>query len=222
MKQCFHSIPIKIVCLLCLGQVLLLFSCSSASSEAEAEAWAQASKKNSLEALDSFLAAYPNTSHSKEIAKRREGILWQIAERNQTEYHYRYYLDQFPQGKHQDEANANLQAIPNKEIDFGMFSSKTFVGTIRYENEQELEVLALQFKSIDESPSSVRFQASVHLSQDIKKELWGNIELPSLQVVFEEKTEDEFILGLSNGRIYTRDGNIFLESIDPKQYWILR
>jgi hypothetical protein len=200
---------------------MLSLSCNS-TSEAEQSAWAAASEQNTLEALDSFLNNYPKTQYSKEIAQRREGILWALAQRNKTEYYYRYYLKEFPQGAHHVEAAAQLEAMPEEDINLQDLSAKTLVGTVRYENEQQLEVIALQFKSLDQTAAEVKFRVNAHLSHDVKKELWGRIELPEHKIFFEENREDEFILGLSNGRIYMRNGNILIESTDPKQYWMLR
>jgi hypothetical protein len=200
----------------------LVLSCNSATTEAEKAAWGAASEQNTLEALDSFLNNYPNTQYSKEIATRREGILWTLAQRNKTEYYYRYYLGEFPQGAHHVEAAAQLEAMPKENVSLQDLSAKTLVGTIRYENEQQLEVLALQFQSLDQSANEVKFQVNAHLSHDVRKELWGRIELPEYKIYFEENREDEFILGLSDGRIYIRNGNILIESTDPKQYWMLR
>lgn len=200
----------------------LMLSCNTAASDAEQAAWAAATESNSLEALDSFIANYPNTQYSKEIAKRREGILWQLAQRKKTEYYYQYYLQEFPQGAHHVEATAQLEAMPQEDISLEDISAQTFVGSVRYEDAKQLEVVALEFMSLDQSANEVKFRAYAHLTHDIKKELWGRIELPSFKISFEENREDDFILGLSNGKIYLRNNLILLESTDPKQYWVLR
>lgn len=199
----------------------LTLSCNTADSDAENTAWAAASERNSLEALDSFIANYPNTQHSKEIAQRREGILWKLAQRKKTEYFYQYYLQEFPQGAHHVEAAAQLEAMPQEDISLEDLSVKSFVGNVRYHDTEQLEVIALQFKSLDQSANEVKFTAYAHITHDIKKELWGRIELPTFKISFEENREDKFILGLSNGRIYLRNSRILLESTDPKQYWVL-
>lgn len=205
--------------------ILSLIACGggAASTPEEAEAWKEASQKNSLKALDSFLIAFPQTKLKPEIAKRREGMLFQVAKVENTEYHYKKYLKEFPQGKRNKEVEEKLKALGNDEIAVESMRNKTFVGSIRYldGSKPDIEVLALKFSDIEDSGNEIRFKAAIHLTADVKKEMTGIIQKPQMSIKFEEGSDDTFLLDLPDGRAYMRDGQIVMESTDPekKQYW---
>ncbi len=199
----------------------LLLSCGGGQSAEEKAAWETARQKNSLEALDSFLLQYPETGRREEIAKLRDGRLWQVALLYNTEWHYKNYLAEFPQGQYKDEAQIKLEQLPTDAVSLSELSSKTFVGTIN-QGDQDYEVLALRFAEIEEQGDAVHFKASVHLSSDIRKQMTGTISKPKYTISFEEGSDDEILIDLSDGRAYLRDGRLILESTDPKQYWLLK
>jgi len=205
--------------------LLSLLSCGAGapSSPQEAEAWKEASQKNSLKALDSFLVAFPETKLKPEIAKRREGMLFQVAKVENTEYHYKKYLKEFPQGKRKKEMEEKLKTLPNDAIAAETMQNKTFVGSIRYldGSKPDIEVLALKFSAIEDLGNEIRFRAAIHLTADVKKELTGIIQKPQMSIKFEEGNDDTFLLDLPNGRAYMREGQLVMESTDPekKQYW---
>lgn len=208
--------------LLLLWGTLYLFACGNGGTGSpEATAWEQARKENTMEALDSFLIQFPETGRKKEIATLRDGMLYQTALLSNTEYYYRQYLQEFPQGKYVKEIQEKLNTLPNDAVGLSELSAKTFVGTIR-QGDRDYDVLALKFKEIEESGDNINFIASVHLSSDIRKQLKGSILKPTFSISFEEDKDDEFMLDLSDGRAYIRNGQILIESIDPKQFWHLK
>ena len=56
----------------------------------------------------------------------------------------------------------------------------------------------------------------------VRKKLIGSIDSETFVINFEEINDDYPRLNLLNGRIYNRDGRIFIESTDVDQYWNLR
>ena len=98
------------------------FSCGGGDSNLENAAWKEARKENTLEAIDSFLLKFPGTTKKAEIAKVRDGMLWQTALLNNTEFYYRSYLTEFPQGKYKTEA------IIARKCEFVRINSKNLCG----------------------------------------------------------------------------------------------
>jgi hypothetical protein len=211
----------KLFLLALLFAATCLVSCAGGGSELENAAWKEARKENTLEAIDSFLLKFPETTKKAQIAKARDGMLWQTALLSDSEFYYRSYLAEFPQGKHKVDAEKKLSEMPNDNVNLGELTAKTFVGTI-HQGDKDYDVLSLRFDKIEEQGDNIKFTAAVHLSSDIRKQLSGTIVKPNFTISFVENDEDEFTLNLTDGRAYIRNGEIMMESIDTKQYWHLK
>ncbi len=219
------QILIKIVPILLLLAVLAACGGTKGNPEEETD-WNAASEANTLTALDSFLIRYPETKRKKEIAQRREGALFQIAQTENTEYHFRRYLKEFPQGKRKKDVETKLAALKPESLSTEILAAKTFVGAVRYldGSEPDVEIISMKFSEMNDDGTEIRCKISVHVTSDIKKELTAVIQKDKMSVKFEERAEDEFLLDLPEGRMYSRNNEIMLESVDPTQklYWRLK
>ncbi|WCL81056.1 hypothetical protein PPO43_13865 [Saprospira sp. CCB-QB6] len=204
---------------------LLLFSCGPSASPEEQAAWETAEKANSLAALDSFVLQYPEHNFQEELAAKKERLLFAEAKMENRVYHYKKYLAEFPEGKRKAEAQealANIQKsikLPSKEI----LTAKPFVGKVEYENAADKEILSMKFVELNEADGS--FLADVHLSNDIRCQITGRIEqqAPYTMLFLKQVGEQQdFILDLSPALPYLKNGELIIESVDPKQYWRLK
>ena len=122
----------------------------------------------------------------------------------------------------QIEALANIQKsikLPSKEI----LTAKPFVGKVEYENAADKEILSMKFVELNEADGS--FLADVHLSNDIRCQITGRIEqqAPYTMLFLKQVGEQQdFVLDLSPALPYLKNGELIIESVDPKQYWRLK
>lgn len=202
-----------------IGLICLAIISTGCNSD-DARAWQSVMDAPSIAAIDSFLGKYPDSGYKDAALQKKEEFIWQIACGDNTEFGYRKYQKDYPQGKFADQVQAKLDSIPTDAIDLADLTAKTFVGTINYGN-REVQVLSLRFVRIEEDAAAVRFEATINTT-DIRKNMLGTIDKTKLNVVFQENSQDQMLLNLSNGRAYRREGKIWLESTDPAQYWRLR
>lgn len=208
-----------------LPLALLLFSCGPNVSPEEEAAWQAAKKANSLAALDSFVSQYPEHSFKEQLANKKERLLFAEAQMENRVYFYKKYLADFPEGKRKVEAQealANIQKsikLPSKEI----LTAKPFVGKVEYEHAADKEILSMKFVEFKETDGS--FLADVHLSNDIRCQVTGRIEQQApYTIMFLEQVgeQQDFVLDLSPALPYLKNGELIIESVDPKQYWRLK
>lgn len=187
----------------------------------DARAWQAVQSSPSVAAIDSFLAKYPDSGYRKAAMQQKQDFVWHQASTDNTEYAYRRYKYDYPEGKYSDQVDTKIAAItPDTEINLANLTSKTFVGTIDY-GEKQVAVLALQFSQIEEVGDQVRFQATIN-TNDMRKTILGSINKTNYSINFEENPTDQVTLNLKPGRAYWRQEKIWLESTDPSQFWRLK
>ncbi len=202
--------------------IFLVISCTGKTNPEEENDWKLLGKNPTITALDSFLVNFPDTKRKKEIAQKRERLLFLNAKYENSFFHYKYYQKEFPQGQNIKEINSTLNSLKADNVNIADLESKTFIGSFKSDiKKAELDILTIFFKSIDENDSYYDFESVVNLSSNLKKEIKGKILKNNLSIVFDEDENDAFILGLAEARIYNRKGNLFIESADPsaEQYW---
>ena len=202
----------------------LVISCSGKTNPEEETDWKLLGKNPTIVALDSFLTNFPETKRKKEIALKREKLLFLNAKSENTIFHYKYYQKEFPQGKNIKEINTALNSLKADNVNIADLESKTFIGSFKSDiKKSELDILTIYFKNIEENDTYYDFESIVNLSSNLKKEISGKIIKNNLSIVFDEDENDTFIIGISEARIYNRKENLFIESTDPKaeQYWKL-
>ena len=201
---------------------LLILSCSGKTNPEEENDWKLLGKNPTIAALDSFLVNFPDTKRKKEIAQKRERLLFLNAKYENTFFHYKYYQKEFPQGQNIKEIISALNSLKADNVNITDLESKTFIGSFKSDiKKAELDILTVFFISIEENDNHFDFKSVVNLSSNLKKEIKGKILKNNLSIVFDEDENDAFILGLAEARIYNRKGNLFIESADPnaEQYW---
>lgn len=205
-----------------LAPILLFGALTFASCGGDdARAWQAVQSSPSVAAIDTFLAKYPDSGYRKAALQQKEDFVWAMACNDNTEYAYRRYKFDYPEGKYADQVVAKVDAIAiDPEVGFAQLTSKTFVGTINY-GDRQVSVLALQFVRIEEAADVVRFEATIN-TNDMRKSLLGTINKSNYIISFEENPTDQVTLNLKPGRAYWRESRIWLESTDPAQFWRLR
>lgn len=202
---------------LLLAFASLLSSCGGD----DARAWQAVQSSPSIAAIDTFLAKYPDSGYKGAAMQQKQDFVWHDACQDNTEYAYRRYKYDYPEGKYADQVEAKIAAIaPDTEVGFAQLTAKTFVGTIDY-GDKKVAVLALQFVRIEETDALVRFESTIN-TNDMRKTLLGTIDKKTYAINFEENPTDQVTLNLKPGRAYWREGRIWLESTDPSQFWRLR
>jgi hypothetical protein len=202
----------------------LVISCTGKTNPEEETDWKLLGKNPTIAALDSFLTNFPETKRKKEIALKREKLLFLNAKFENTIFHYKYYQKEFPQGKNIKEINTALNSLKADNVNIADLETKTFIGSFKSDiKKSELDILTIYFKSIEENDTYFDFESVVNLSSNLKKEISGKIYKNNLSIVFDEDENDTFIIGIAEARIYNRKENLFIESTDPKaeQYWKL-
>lgn len=212
---------------LILFTTLICLSCNVSQSDKEEDiAWKTCLDNNTLSALDSFLTEFPDTKRKSEIAKKRDGILYRTAVAENTDYHLKNYLREFPQGKYKKEVEKQLSALLVDKINLEDLESKTFVGTLVYNDKKNSghNILSMKFKLSEDRSSTALYHVTTYLSLNLKKDLMAEVEKEKMSIKFVESAEDEFQLGFPEGKIYLRNAEIFIESTDPagNSYWNLK
>ncbi len=189
----------------------------------DARAWQAVQVSPSVAAIDSFLAKYPDSGYKQAAIQQKEDFLWKLACTDNTEYGYRRYKFDYPQGKYVDQVEAKVAAItPDAQVDFAALMSRRYSGRIDYGDKKE-EILSLVFKSIEDVGTTVRFTAEINVrAGDKRKLLAGSIDKTTMRMTFEENPSDEFALNLPAGRAYWRENRLWLESVEPAVFWRLR
>lgn len=203
--------------------LVVISSLSWSCAGDDARAWQAVQVSPSVEAIDSFLAKYPDSGYRQAAIQQKEDFFWKLACTDNTEYGYRRYKYDYPQGKYVDQVEAKISAIAvDAEVDFANLMSRRYSGKIDYGDKKE-EILSLVFKSIEDIGTTVRFVAEINVrAGDKRKQLTGSIDKTTMRMVFEEQAGDEFTLNLPAGRAYWREGRLWLESVDPAVFWRLR
>ena len=195
---------------------IFLFSALSLSScgGEDQRAWQAIKSDPSIQGIDDFLLKYPDSGHRKAALEQKEDLIWNFANSDNTEYAFRKYKYDYPEGKYADQVDNKIAAIgADAEITLETLTQKTFVGVIRYNNAKDVPVLALKFTQIEEAEGEIRFQAAIN-TNDMRTDVLGTIQKPLYKISF-----DENALNLSTGRAYFREGRVLLESTDVEQLW---
>jgi hypothetical protein len=213
--------------LLIFAASIMLFSCNMGQSSKEEEiAWKICLEANTLSAIDSFLSEFPDTKRKTEIAKKRDGILYRTAIAENTIFHLKNYMREFPQGKYKSEIEKKIKEFETDKINLEDLESKTFVGNLIYTNKKNSgnNILSMKFKLSEDRGSTLSYQVTAYLSSNLKKELSAEIEKEKMSIKFAEDQEDEFQLDFPDGKIYLKNNEIFIESVDPSagSYWNLK
>ena len=199
----------------CLG----IFACGSSE---ETKAWEAAKVQASEDAIDAFLAKYPESGYQEEAKKYKEHLLWEYALLENTCYHFLEYKSQYPEGKYVAQAQNIIDSLQKEyTINLAQLTQNRFTGYIQHDK-QDLEILSLRFVQIQESADEVLFVADVTLSSNLRKNLQGRIDLARAIIYFEEDTTDDFLAQLGRGAVYIRGNQILIESIVLGSYWKLK
>jgi hypothetical protein len=191
----------------------------------DARAWQLVMEKPSIAAIDTFLGKYPNSSYKEAAIQRKQDFIWAIASADDTEYGYKKYLADYPKGKFSEQAQHRLDSLPVETIDYNSLLNKTFIGRIDYGN-REVQILSMRFIRFQDTltadgKAGARFLATINTS-DIRKELTGHLDKSKNTLIFEEPTIGNVQLNLTQGRIYTRHDQIWIESVEISQFWRLK
>ena len=207
----------KSISLLCGFLAVFLWNCSGGEED---RAWNEALQAGRIEAIDSFLLRYPNSSYRRQALSRKEAKAWALAELEQTEYYYRKYLADFPEGEHIDKVEERIAAIESPNLDLESLSSASFVGKVDY-GQKQIQILSMKFRRIeDQAELGIDFIATLN-TKDNRSDLAGQILRAKTQIRFDEQGKDSQI-GLGQGRLYRRKDKWLIESTDAKLYWVLR
>lgn len=213
-----YSILFKFLTPLLFVTSLSLVSCGGE----DARKWQDSKKEGTIGAVDTFLQNFPDSKYRTAALEHKEDLIWNNAMTDNTEYLYRKYQYDYPQGKYLDLVNTKIEAITiDPQLTLEALTSKTFVGTIKYSEGKEVSVVALKFVNIEEAEGEVRFEASIN-TNEMRKNIQGVIQKSNFLITFNENPTDQVTLNLSPGRAYWRESRIWLESVDPTQFWRLR
>lgn len=207
----------------------LFFSVACSDTSEDARVWNELLKAPSQQALEQFLDEYPESSYRPQALKKKEEYQWQAALLEKTLFPYIKYLNDYPDGKYREEAQAFIDAIESPNFQIEKLYQGSFVGHIDY-GAKQIQVLSMKFRAQtpeeepeNSDPYKQAFIATVN-TKDFRKDIRGVLQLPEGLLLFEEEADEqsEVLLGLSKGRVYYINSKLFLESTDPQQYWALR
>ncbi len=144
---------------------------------------------------------------------------WGMAVDKNTEYYYRKYLENHPNGEYTGVAFDKIDSIYNAPVTQEELMGSRFTG--KYTQSDDPKVFSMRFDEITPNGSDFDFKCTVNISAQ-RKELIGSIDMNDYLISFEELGDDYPKLNITIGRLYKREGKIFIESTDVAQYWILR
>ena len=78
--------------------------------------WTNACVSGSKEALEAYLAKYPNTPHRDEINVKIDSIDWQAAQKANTPDAFQSYLDAHSDGAHIEEAESAIKKLKSRDV----------------------------------------------------------------------------------------------------------
>lgn len=148
-----------------------------------------------------------------------EAASWTMAKTKHSEYYYRKYLADFPDGQYGDQAFDKIDSIYSEPISEANFLDTRFTG--KYSQSGDTKVFSMRFTEFLPNEEVYDFKCDINMGS-VRKKLIGSIDSETFVINFEEINDDYPRLNLLNGRIYNRDGRIFIESTDIDQYWNLR
>ncbi|MEM6725034.1 MAG: protein kinase [Bacteroidota bacterium] len=147
-----------------------------------------------------------------------EKAKWRMAENRATEFHLKQYLSDYPDGKYKAEAEKRLAQLPLPNFELSWLTAKRFTGKI--DRFDDLQVFTIRMKTLEDRTDRIRFTSSVNIGA-VRKNIEGWIYKADLKIRFEDTAEDVQKFGIADGRLYFDGEEIFFESIDLEQYWIL-
>lgn len=204
--------PIRpIVVLLCL----LLFSTSSCNTD-ERDAWNDAFEKHTTEAIDSFLLKYPEGAYKAQAATAQEDLYWEKARETPTVWNYLMYADRYPEGRYLQEVLNGVGKLPVEAINTHSMRARPFSGTL--ETAGGIQLALLDFQDFKDTGDSLRFVAHLN-SGPLKETVMGNISKKDNSIFINKVVGQPVFLIHTPGRIYLKNGKLFIESTDLKQYW---
>lgn len=165
-----------------------------------------------------FAVSCSNSGNDKQgKAELPEKIDWNRALKKDTEYHYLFYGDKYPEGQYVKEAEERYEELDAGTIDIEVLKTNRFTGHLtQFEDRQ---VFSLRFKVLEEKDELIYFRAMVNLGA-VGKSINGTIDPSDNIIQFIEVGEGpEF--QISDGKLYNRDDKTLIESTDLEQYWIL-
>lgn len=149
------------------------------------------------------------------LEERRD---WGMATDKNTEFYYRKYLDNHPNGEYTASAFDRIDSIYNAPVTEAELMER-FTG--KYTQSGDRKVFSMRFDEITPNGSDFDFKCTVNMGSQ-RKELIGSIDMNDYLISFEELGDDYPKLNITIGRLYKREGKIFIESTDVAQYWVLR
>lgn len=199
---------------------LLSFFLSACGSMPDKTAWDRVQGHLTADTLEWFLKEYPNSEYHKDASAKLEDIYWKEASYRNTVFFYLKYANRFPKGQYLDNAMRMVSELPKDAISLQELENGAFIGQLEVKGE-EPHLLSLRFgKTVkDVETDTLQFVADLNIG-DQKTELRGFIETFDNSVHFLQGDSLNRIL-YTNGKLYKRDGKLFMESTGTEQYWML-
>lgn len=195
--------------------LLSLWACSNP----EKEAFHKAEARKTISALDSFLHSYPKGDYYKSAIDAKDEMVWSDADSKNTVWFFVHYANEFPEGKHIQEAFERVTTIPVDNVLEAELYTAPFIGQIKVGvNDNQLVSLSFQ-KFITTHQDSLAFKAN--LNTGANKYEMGVMLVKSDNSIHFADLDPSFGGSVlqSSGRLYRRNGALFMESTDAKQYW---
>lgn len=144
---------------------------------------------------------------------------WTMAKEKHTEYYYRKYLAGYPDGQYGDWAFDLIDSIYSDPITEADFLDTRFTG--KYSEAGDTRIFSMRFTEVLPNEEVYDFKCDINMGT-VRSKLIGSIDSETFVINFEQLGDEYAELNILNGRIYNRDGRIFIESTDVDQYWNLR
>lgn len=152
---------------------------------------------------------------------------WNAATHYNTEYYYQKYLKDYPNGRYTGDASENINSLVSgeeyKSVNLSELENTSFMGKINYgENKDNSTIMRLSIgtMTMQDDRNKAIFDGTINLGPiDQRKDLLGEFYKEDNSIVFLEKGSDPSSFDISKGRVYEKNGKIFIESIDANQYW---
>ncbi len=144
---------------------------------------------------------------------------WNVAIDKNTVFYYRKYLSNHPNGEYTALTFDMIDSIYNAPLTEDELLAKRFTG--KYTQSGESKIFSMRFTEITPNAGDYDFKCRINMGPQLK-DLIGSIDMDSYDISFEELGDDYPKLNIVNGRVYKRGGEMFIESVDVEQYWVLR
>jgi hypothetical protein len=215
----FHkavSRPVRLQAIILFWGLCAICAIGFAGCGEDRAAWSKIKGTNDLEALDTFLLRFPNSAYREEAFARRGEALWLQAEKQRTVYPFLLYVRDYPQGEHYQAAFVQASSIPMDRFSATELRSRPFTG--RLGSDSTGQFVRAEFRAVQEKGDSVLFTAVLNFAQ-VRNTLTGYVLRSDNSIRFERSIDLPGMVVQTPGRLYRRDGTLWLESTDLQQFW---